>query len=64
MAYLKKPLGLQEGNSPHYKLLDFRLLRVVVAATTVLVRDPTATLQATIILHPPPLLRTRPHWQD
>jgi hypothetical protein len=63
MASLKKPLGLQEGNFPHYKSLDFRLLRVVVvAAMTVLVRGPTATLQATIILHLPPLLHTRPHW--
>jgi hypothetical protein len=64
MVFLRKSLGPQEGNFPHYKLLDSRLDKVVVVVvvTTVLVQDLTVTLRATIILPLPLLLRTRHHW--
>ena len=64
MASLKKPLGLQEGSFPHYKLLVSRLPRAVGAATTALVRDQTATPRVTTIPPLPPLLHTQPRWLD
>ena len=64
MASLKKPLGLQEGNFPHYKSQDSRVLKAVVAATTALVQDQTATLRVTTIPPLPLPLHTRPRWLD
>lgn len=64
MAFLKRPLGLQEGNFPRYKLPDSRVLKAVVAAMTALVQDQTAIPRATTIPPLPLLLHTRPHWLD